>query len=68
MGQSRKDTSHNHDVEHKKPDTKGYTPYCVHIVSIIQGSQTSLVREIIIMATFWGRIIFREASRMVVIF
>lgn len=66
MGQRRKDISHNHNVEYKKPDTKGYTPYC--IVSIIQGSQTSLVREVIIMATFWGRIIFREASRMVVIF
>ena len=53
-------------VEHEKPVTTAYTPYGT--VSVMQGSQTSLVRKTKIMATFSRSIILREASRMVVIF
>ena len=51
-------------VKHEKPDTTAHMPYC----TVMQGSQTSLVRKTKIMATFSRRIILRQDSRMVVIF
>lgn len=66
MGQIRKDTSQNHNVEQKKAHAKEQIPYCM--VSIMQCSKTSPVIEIETIAVYWRRIIIREAFRVEILF